>query len=112
MGSKYNLIMPNLGDIFNTLLLIPIINLLVFFYKIFELIHIPGALGLAIILLTILVRIILWPITSSQLKSAQKMAALKPLLDELKNKHTDKSALQKAQMDLYKEQGINPAAGC
>lgn len=50
---------------------------------------------------------------SSQLRSAKKMAELKPHLDALKEKHgKDRQALAKAQMELYKQQGINPAAGC
>lgn len=50
---------------------------------------------------------------STQLKSAKKMADLKPHLDELKRKHqTDKQALASAQMALYKEHGVNPAGGC
>lgn len=104
--------MEGIGTVFNTIFLIPIINLLVFFYKIFELVHLPGSLGFAIIFLTILIRGVLWPLTHSQLNSAQRMAALKPLLDELKEKHKDKMELQKAQMELYKQHGINPAAGC
>ncbi len=46
------------------------------------------------------------------MKSAKLMQQLKPELDKLKNKHTDKKALQEAQMALYKEKGINPMAGC
>ncbi len=104
--------MEAFGALFNSLFLIPTLNLLIFLYKIFELIHFPGAFGMAIIALTILVRLVLWPLTHTQLKSAQKMSSLKPLLDELKSKHSDKTELQKAQMDLYKQHGINPAAGC
>jgi YidC/Oxa1 family membrane protein insertase len=48
-----------------------------------------------------------------QLKSAKKMSDLKPHLDALNAKHKDnKQALQQAQLALYKEHGVNPAAGC
>ena len=91
----------------------PIINLLVFFYKVFEFLHIPGPLGWAIILLTIAIRIILYPLMQKQLASAKKMSDLKPHLDVLSAKHKDdKKALQQAQLELYKEHGVNPAAGC
>jgi len=49
----------------------------------------------------------------AQLKSAKKMADMKPHLDALSAKHKDnKKALQEAQLALYKEHGVNPAAGC
>lgn len=105
--------MELIGAIFNTAFFGPIVNLLVLFYKLLTLIHFPGALGFAIIALTVLIRFLVWPFTASQVKSAQKMAALKPFLDELKTKHKDdKQALASAQMALYKEHGVNPAGGC
>ncbi len=101
---------PNL---WNQLLIWPIVNLLVAFYKLFEWLHIPGPLGFAVILLTVAIRLILYPLMAAQLKSAKKMSALKPQLDELAKKHkNDKPALQQAQLALYKQHGVNPAAGC
>jgi YidC/Oxa1 family membrane protein insertase len=101
---------PNL---WNQFLIWPIVNLLVAFYKFFEWLHFPGPLGWAVILLTIAIRFLLYPLMATQLKSAKKMAALKPHLDELSKKHKgDKTALQQAQLALYKEHGVNPAAGC
>ncbi|OGG22567.1 hypothetical protein A3D03_00270 [Candidatus Gottesmanbacteria bacterium RIFCSPHIGHO2_02_FULL_40_13] len=82
-------------------------------YKLFVTLHLPGALGLAVITMTSLIRLILHPLTLSQLKSAHKMNKLKPHIDALGKKHKDdKVKLQQAQMQLYKEAGINPAAGC
>lgn len=105
--------MQIIGDIFNTFFLGPIINLLVLIIKGLEFINIPGALGFAIVILTVVIRLIVWPFMSSQLKSAQKMHELKPAMAELKKKHSsDKQALSKAQMELYKQHGINPAGGC
>lgn len=99
--------------IWNQLLIWPITNLLVVFYKFCEWLHLPGPLGFAIILLTITVRILLYPLMNAQLKSAKKMADMKPHLDALSAKHKDdKQALQQAQLALYKEHGVNPAAGC
>lgn len=103
----------DIGAIFNTVLFGPIVNLLVAILKGLEFIHLPGALGFAIILLTVLIRLLVWPFMQTQLKSARKMAELKPQLDELKIKHKgDKQGLASAQMALYKEHGVNPAGGC
>jgi YidC/Oxa1 family membrane protein insertase len=97
----------------NILFVNPIINLLVAFYKLFEWLHIPGPLGFAVIALTIIIRLLLYPLMAAQMKSAKKMQRLKPHLDALNVKHKDdKKALQQAQLDLYKEHGVNPAAGC
>lgn len=105
--------MDELAIIGNELLRRPILNGLIAFYKIFSGIGLPGAFGLAIIALTILIRLILNPLTASQLKSAKKMQELKPKMDELSKKHgKDKIKLQQAQMQLYKEAGVNPASGC
>lgn len=99
--------------LWNQLLVWPIINLLVALYKFFEWMHIPGPLGFAVIGLTIVIRLILYPLMAAQMKSAKKMQQLKPHLDALNAKHKDdKKALQQAQMDLYKQHNINPAAGC
>lgn len=101
---------PNL---WNQLLIWPIINLLMAFYKLFVSLHVPGPLGFAVIGLTVSIRLLLYPLMAAQLKSAKKMQKLKPHLDALTIKHKgDKKALQQAQLDLYKEHGVNPAAGC
>ncbi|MBI3103473.1 membrane protein insertase YidC [Candidatus Daviesbacteria bacterium] len=102
-----------IGDIFNLIFYGPTVNLLVLIFQGLQAVSIPGALGLSIILLTVIIRILVWPFMSSQIKSAKKMADLKPHMDELKKKHTDnKQALAQAQMALYKEHGVNPAGGC
>lgn len=99
--------------IFNQILIWPILNALIALYKIFLFLKIPGALGLAIIALTVLIRFIVSPLTGSQLKSAQKMQRLKPQIDALTKKYEkDKTRLQQEQLKLYREAGINPASGC
>jgi YidC/Oxa1 family membrane protein insertase len=97
----------------NNILIQPITNILIGFYRLFEWLHVPGPLGWAVILMTVTIRLVLYPLMRAQLQSAKKMQDLKPHLDALALKHKDdKAALQQAQMALYKEQGINPAAGC
>ncbi|MCL5784418.1 MAG: YidC/Oxa1 family membrane protein insertase [Patescibacteria group bacterium] len=105
--------MQIIGDIFNTVFFAPVVNLLVMIFQGLNLLHIPGALGFSIIILTVIIRLIVWPFMGSQIRSAKKMAELKPHLDALKKKHgKDKQALAAAQMALYKEHGVNPAGGC
>lgn len=101
------------GNIFNTIFFAPIVNLVIFLVRIFESANIPGALGWSIVAMTVLIRLIVWPLISAQLKSARKMAELKPHLDEIKQKHDkDKQAYALAQAELFKQHGYNPAAGC
>lgn len=101
------------ATLWNQLLVWPIINLLMALYKVFEWLHVPGPLGFAVIALTVVIRLLLYPLMAAQMKSARKMQKLKPHLDAINAKHKDdKKALQQAQLDLYKEHGVNPAAGC
>ena len=105
--------MEILEFLWNDLLIRAILNLLVTFYKIFNSIGLPGSLGLAIIGLTVLIRLILYPFTAAQLRSMQKMQALKPHMDRIKEKHKKDTMRQQQEMaKLYREHGVNPAAGC
>lgn len=105
--------MFNPNNLFDAFLIIPILNLLVVFYKFFEAIKIPGTFGFALIALTLLIRLILHPLTSAQLKSSRKLSKLKPKMDALQALYKDdKQRLHQEQLNLYKEAGINPAAGC
>jgi len=72
-----------------------------------------GDLGITIIVLTLLIRFILLPITHSSMKDAQKIKELQPEVEKLKIKHKgDSQALQAAQVELYKKYNVNPFAGC
>lgn len=94
-------------SLWNNFLLHPLINLLIFCYQ-----AVGNNLGLSIILTTILVRLALLPLILPSLRSTKKIQDLKPELDELKEKYNkDKQKLAQKQMELYKERGINPAAG-
>ncbi|MFA6081111.1 MAG: YidC/Oxa1 family membrane protein insertase [Patescibacteria group bacterium] len=101
---------PNL---FNTVFVIPILNLLVVFYKIFLFIRLPGAFGFAIIALTIAIRLLFQPFFQKQIETAKKMQEIKPHLDSISAKHKDdKKQLQAEQLKLYQQHGINPTSGC
>jgi len=92
---------------YNTLIYQPILNSLVWLYQITG-----DNLGIAIIILTLIVRGLLIPFTLPQMKSARKMASLKPQLDALKKKYKDPKELQQKTLEFYKEHGVNPAGGC
>mgnify|MGYP001161973642 CR=1 FL=1 len=99
--------------IFTILINQPITNLLVACYQLFNFIHIPFALGFAIIALTFLIRLVLYPFTAAQIKTSKKMQDMAPHISKLKEKHkSDKKKQQEEMMKLYAEFGVNPAAGC
>ena len=98
---------------FDTIIVDPIINILLVVYKLVSSLGVPYALGFSIIALTIVIRFILYPLTSAQLKASKKMQEVAPHLSRLKDKHKgDAKTLQAETMKLYKEFGVNPAAGC
>src|SRR3989344_446399 len=98
---------------FDTIILNPILNVLLINYKLFSTIGVPFALGFAIIGLTIVIRLILYPLMSAQLKAAKRMQEVSTHLSKLKEKYkNDAKLLQQETMKLYKEFGVNPAAGC
>ncbi len=80
--------------------------------------HLLGGFGLAnwgltIIVFTLLVKLVFWPLSMQQLRASRAMQALQPQLNELKKKHgKDKEMLMQEQMRLYKENRVNPMAGC
>ena len=75
--------------------------------------HVIANYGIVIILLTIIVRIVLIPLTISQTKSMAKMQKLQPELKELQKKYKDdKQKLQQETMEFYKKNNVNPLAGC
>lgn len=100
-------IFQSIGGIWNLLFYHPLLNALFILYKY------TNNIGISIIILTIIIRLILWPLLTSQLRWQRKMQTLKPHMDELKKKHgNDKRRLQEEQLKLYREHGINPAGSC
>lgn len=75
--------------------------------------HVVANYGIVIILLTIIVRIVLIPLTISQARSMAKMQKIQPELKELQKKYKDdKQKLQQETMEFYKKNNVNPLAGC
>ncbi len=98
-----------ISSAFHVVLYKPIFNLFIELYNI-----VPGHdVGLVILIITLLIRLILFPLTSSSIKAQQSLQSLQPKLDELKKKHgSDQQALAQATMELYKNNKVNPFASC
>jgi YidC/Oxa1 family membrane protein insertase len=92
-----------------TLFVQPEINLLVFFYSI-----LPGHdFGVAVILLTVVVRLIVWPLQSKTLRNQKAMNKLQPEINKIKEKYkNDPAKINTMTMELYKEKEINPLSSC
>ena len=72
-----------------------------------------GNYGIAIILLTVLMKILLYPLTVKQLQSMKAMQEIQPKMQRLQEKYKDNPQLmQQKLMKLYQESGVNPMAGC
>ncbi len=72
-----------------------------------------GNYGLAIIILTIIVRVLTFPLTHKQIKSAKAMQDLQPEIKKIQEKHKDdKEKLNEETMKLWKQHNVNPIAGC
>jgi YidC/Oxa1 family membrane protein insertase len=97
-----------MGWLFNELLYRPLFNSMVFFYDI-----IPGAnLGLAIILTTLIVRVLMIPLYRASIKSQREITIIQPIIKELQVKYKDdKQKLSEELMKAYKEHNVNPFAG-
>ncbi|MBI2007102.1 MAG: YidC/Oxa1 family membrane protein insertase [Candidatus Blackburnbacteria bacterium] len=95
-------------EIWQTFFVQPLLNGLLLFYHLFF-----NNLGLAIIALTVAIRLVLTPLVLPSMRAMQKMKDYAPELAKLKEKHKgDKTKLMQAQADFYKSKGINPASGC
>lgn len=88
----------------NRLIILPLFD----FFKSFI-----GSLGIVILLLTVIIRLLISPLTYKSYLSGAKMKALRPELDELKKKlGDDQQAYAMEQMKLFREAGVNPLGGC
>jgi YidC/Oxa1 family membrane protein insertase len=84
-----------------------LLNFMNFLYSIF------GNYAVAIVVLTAVVKGVLWPLQNKANKSMRKMSALAPKMQELKEKYKDDpTRMNQEVMKLYKEHGVNPVGGC
>ncbi len=95
--------------LYNAIFYQPIFNTLIFLTNI-----VPGRdFGIAIIILTILIKLILWPLSVKMIRSQKALQDMQPKVEELKKQYAnDKEALGKAMMDLYAKEKVNPASSC
>jgi len=98
-----------IGSIFDAVLIAPLVNALFFIYGI-----IPGHdFGVAIILFTIIIRLLLWPLANKQLHSQKKMQSLQGDIAKVKAKAGgDKQKESAMLMELYKEKEVSPFSAC
>lgn len=95
--------------LFNTLLYSPLLNLLIFFYNIIPI----KDIGISIILITILIRLLLYPLTKKSLKAQKALQDLQPKMKEIQNKYKDDKEKQAAELiKLYKVNKTSPFSSC
>lgn len=92
--------------LWDIILIKPLFNSLLFFN------YYTHSLGISLVILTLIIKVILLPLNIPSIKMQLAKKKLDGKIDELKEKHTDKTEFAKAQMALFKEHGINPASGC
>jgi len=94
-------------NLFNIIFTYPIFNGLMLLY------HLFGDFALSIIVLTLVIKLVLFPLTLQQLKSMKATQALQPQMAEVRKKYAkDQQGQAVAMQALYKEHGVNPMAGC
>lgn len=95
-------------SVWNTVLYHPLINALTFLVSI-----VPGGdVGLAVVILTILVKIVLFPLSQKSIESQAKMNLLAPELNKIKTSGASKEEQARQTFDLYKRNKTNPFSGC
>lgn len=98
-----------MSEIFNLIFYQPVLNLLVFLYNIM-----PGQdIGLAIIIMTAAIKLILLPLSKQSIKSQKALQELQPKINEIKKQYANNKEEQgRAMMQLYKQEKVNPFSSC
>ena len=100
--------MSAIVGIFNQVLYFPLFNALIAIYN-----FLPWKdLGLAIIILTVIIRFILYPLSRKSIQSQKSISKLQPKIKEIQKKYQKKDEQAKEMMALYKKYKVNPMAGC
>jgi len=94
---------------FNTILYQPLVNLLILLYS-----YLPGNdFGVAVIILTLITKLILFPSSFKSIQSQRKITAIQPKIKEIQQKYKgDRQAQSRAMMELYQKEKVNPVSGC
>ena len=100
--------MSLLGNLFNLILYQPLFNALIFLYE-----YLPGRdFGIAVIVLTVLIKVLFYPLGTKAIKSQKALQELQPKIKEIQEKYKkDRQAQAKATMELYRESKISPFSG-
>ena len=102
-----------IGQVFHFLFYLPVYNVLMVIYEILDKVFPAGAFALAIIILTLIIRSALIPLTRKQLASTRKMQVIQPQLKALQQQYRgDPQTLMAEQRKLYKENGVSMYGGC
>jgi YidC/Oxa1 family membrane protein insertase len=97
----------------NSLVVAPLTQGLIFLHDLIQGVGAPYSWGFAIILFTLIVKIVTLPLSLQQVRSMKATQELQPELQKLQKKYAkDKEKLAQAQMELYREHGVNPLGGC
>lgn len=97
------------GELFNLILYQPLFNALVLLYN-----YLPGHdFGIAVIVLTLLIKLIFYPLGTQAIRAQKALSELQPKIQEIQAKHkNDKEKQAQATMALYQKEKINPFSGC
>jgi len=91
----------------------PLAKILIWTNEMLSSVNIPYSWGFAIILFTVVMKVVTFPLTMTQLKGMQAQKDLQPKLKELQKKYgKDREKISQEQMKLYKDAGVNPLSGC
>ncbi len=101
--------MQFLGTVFRTILYQPLLNVLVLLY-----LYLPGHdFGVAVIVLTVLIKLVFYPLGAKAIESQRALSSIQPKIKEIQEKYKDDKEQQtKEMMNLYKQEKINPFSGC
>ena len=101
--------MDLLINAFNVILYQPLFNALILLYE-----HLPGHdFGVAVIALTVIIRLLFYPLMVQSIKSQKSLSELQPKIQEIQSKYkNDKEKQARATMELYQKEKINPFGGC
>ena len=95
-------------SLFNTFIFQPILNLLIWLYNV-----LPGNdMGLAIIALTVIVKLVLYPFSAAQIKQQRALQELQPKIDEVRKRLANDKEGQAKELMAYKKEKVNPASSC
>lgn len=87
-------------------------QVITFLYGLTNMLGVPSY-GLAIVIMTVIVKLILYPLTKKQIESTKAMMSIQPKMKEIQKKYKDdKQRLNMELANLYKNEGVNPLAGC